>query len=78
MMTQERAKYILANTLFGGAFKHAFRPKSAMITATVYPDGITIEEDQYIRLLWDKMPGNTCYYDAVVRIAKGELDLLCT
>ncbi|MCL4682388.1 MAG: hypothetical protein KJZ92_14100 [Rhodocyclaceae bacterium] len=33
---------------------------------------LTPEEDVFIRRVWASMPGWTCYYDAVTRIAKGE------
>ncbi len=32
---------------------------------------VSEEEDIYIRKLWDHMPGYTCWYDALCRIAKG-------
>ena len=32
----------------------------------------TPEEHRYINRMWDTMPGYTCFYDALVRICKGE------
>jgi len=32
----------------------------------------TEEEHREITAVWDTMPGHTCFFDAVVRIAKGE------
>lgn len=32
----------------------------------------TQAEDNYIRGVWKTMPGYTCWYDALLRIAKGE------
>ena len=33
----------------------------------------TKEENQFVMDKWKTMPGNTCWYDALVRIAKGVL-----
>lgn len=70
-MTQERARYILDNTLMGGDFKYAYH-RAYSASSPVYPDGITVQEDKDIKRVWDRMPGTTCYYDAVQRIARGE------
>lgn len=31
-------------------------------------------EDAEVRAVWDTMPGHTCWRDALVRIARGEVD----
>jgi hypothetical protein len=33
----------------------------------------TEEENAFVMEVWDKMPGHTCWYDALVRIAKGKI-----
>lgn len=35
---------------------------------------VTPEEDRYIRHVWESMPGNTCWADALLRIANGGTD----
>ena len=70
-MTAERARYILDNTVYG-SFRYAFRRGCAGAGAVLHDDGITEAEDAHVREVWDRMPGDTCYHDAVVRIARGE------
>jgi hypothetical protein len=31
----------------------------------------TEEEDRYVRKMWHSMPSDTCWHDALVRIARG-------
>ena len=64
-MTSERAKYILSNQSYG-EFKKAFTDR---LNKTTYEDGITKEESEFIKKLWDTMPGNTSFSDAVRKIA---------
>lgn len=71
-MTSERAQYILANRILGGSFRYAFPRQFEPNGGTIYADGITKQEDEAIKSLWRTMPGFTCYYDAVVRIAYGK------
>ena len=63
MMTRERAQYILGNRKTDGDLK--FMPR--------YKDGITYNEDRYIRAVWIQMPGYTCYSDAIIRISIGRV-----
>lgn len=70
-MTKERAQYILENPVYGD-FRYAFRRKCDHRSKPLYSDGITEEEDREIKRIWRTMPGHTCYYDAVRRIAIGE------
>lgn len=72
-MTPERAQYILSNTVIGGDFKYAYKRDFCYQGGIVHPDGITEEEDRYIKAVWDKMPGWTNYHMAVCRIARGEV-----
>jgi hypothetical protein len=37
-----------------------------------YSKHMTDEEKKFVVEKWDTMPGYTCFYDALVRIAKGE------
>lgn len=37
-----------------------------------HPISITEEEESTVRMMWATMPGYTCFYDAVARIANGE------
>lgn len=70
-MTKERAKYILKNCLWGGSLKYAFYGKYGASTKWhIYEDGITMEEDNTIRAVWDKMDGNSTYSSALRKIAK--------
>lgn len=34
---------------------------------------VTPAEDAYIRKVWSIMPGHTCFADAVLRIANGQI-----
>ena len=55
-MTPERAKEILAR---GSRWSN-------------WSKHCTQAEDKYVRKLWGTLPGYTCWYDALIRIAKGE------
>lgn len=68
-MTPERAEYILSNGLPFGELRMAFVPKSSVGPGVVHPDGITEEEDQYIKAIWRTMPGSSTYYSALCEIA---------
>lgn len=70
-MTPERARYILANTVYGD-FKFAFRRRCCMPDSILHEDGITEDEDAAVRAVWDTLPGDTTYYFAVVLIAQGK------
>lgn len=72
-MTAERALYILNNKSYG-LLRFSFLQRDAggrIYDSVIHDDGITEEEDAAVKRLWMTMPGTTCYYDAVVRIAKG-------
>lgn len=51
------------------AFVEAYRGPWAQ----VYEYGITKAEDRYVRQVWSTQPGYTTYYDALARIARGEV-----
>jgi hypothetical protein len=76
-VTPERAKYLLShrlgwNTEFRYAYVHTNKAGHAMNT-TVHEDGITPDEHEFIMKVWRGMPGWTSFYDAVCRIARGEV-----
>lgn len=71
-MTRERAQYIIDNQFPFGGLRYAFRMRCDENRTTVYPDGITVAEDAHIGCVWDTMPGGACYFQALLRIAKGE------
>lgn len=73
MMTKERAEFILSNRLRGGDFPMAFVEAYRGPWAQVYEYGITKAEDRYVRQVWSTQPGSTTYYDALARIARGEV-----
>ena len=69
-MNKERAQYLLDNRLSFGELKYSYVQK-CQLSARTYPDGITSEEDAYIRRVWNVMQGNTCYMDALISISRG-------
>lgn len=71
MMTQERAAYIVKNKLPFGSFKYSFKGPRGSFNAPTYTDGITPEEDGYIRSLWELLPGSYSYADVLFMIANG-------
>tara|TARA_Y100000310_G_scaffold338332_1_gene427671 strand:- start:348 stop:566 length:219 start_codon:yes stop_codon:yes gene_type:complete len=67
-LTAARIDQIIKGSVFGElpyafnlSFNRSYRPKA---------DGITLEEDAEIKRVWATMPGNTCYFDALLRIKK--------
>jgi len=69
-MTKERAKYILANTLFGGSLKYSFSGRYGSFNAPTYKDGLTAKEVYVVRSVWDGMKDNASFADALRKIAK--------
>lgn len=72
MMTQERARAILDSRLPYGGLRYSFR--SMWTGREVFEDGITEEEHKSIFEVWKRMPGHTCYLDAVRAIASGKFE----
>ena len=72
-MSEERATYIWEHKLMGGDLRMAFVPSYAGESYRTYPDGITHDEDKFLHRVWNEMGGNTCYADALLAIARGEL-----
>ena len=71
-MTKERAQHILEHVGPFGALRYSFY-RAYAASERLYADGITQQEDKYIKQVWDTMPGNTAYIHALQRIAKGEI-----
>lgn len=70
-MTKERAQYVLKYQNQFGGFRYAFKHEFVGEHTPLFDDGITKEEDDFIRMVWTLMPGSTSYYDAVKTIAEG-------
>jgi hypothetical protein len=68
-MNQQRAQYILRNMRYGSP-RFAFAGVRGGGTLT-FPDGITLEEDAYIRRAWKKLDGRSCYMSVIYAIARG-------
>ena len=71
MITKERIKEILSTAGSFGDLKFNHKKAYAYKGGLVHPLGITEEEDKYIKQIWEKLPGQACYYDAVILIGKG-------
>jgi len=72
-MTPERAKHLLNTKTIMGNMRYAFKRDYMLDGGPVHDDGITRDEDTCIKRVWQTMPGHTCYYDALVRIANNDL-----
>lgn len=59
MMTKERAEEIRQNIMAAHGWSQVGRD-------------LTAEEDAEVRRFWNTLPGNTSFYDAVCRMARGE------
>lgn len=64
-MKPERAKWLLSHRRPGGEFPMAFRRPCDSALSRIDPLGITRAEDREIMDLWNKMPGESRYYDAL-------------
>ena len=71
MMTQQRAAYIVKNKLPFGSFKYSFKGPRGSFNSPTHTDGITPEEDSYIRALWELLPGSYSYADVLYMISNG-------
>ena len=71
-MKPERALYIIQNSTMG-ELRYSFPRSHTYKGGIVHNDGLTELEDTFIREVWRLMPGYTCYYDALVRIATENL-----
>jgi hypothetical protein len=67
-MTQERARYIIKNSLPFGGLRYAFKPQSHH--GQLYADGMTAAEYEAVRALWMTMPGSSSFYTALCEIAR--------
>jgi hypothetical protein len=71
-MKAERAKWLLDNRVYD-SFRFAFVRGSCIgENPPTYPDGITEEEDKYIKRVWNLLPGNYAYIHAIMTISSGE------
>jgi hypothetical protein len=71
-MTASRAQQLLLMSSYG-SLKYAFIGKRSIdgVGHALYDiNGISEIEDQYIRTVWDSMPGTSSYHDALVKISK--------
>jgi len=72
MLTQARAQALYEARKPFCSLPYAFAQKGS-IEPVLYENGMTEEEDAYVRKLWNTMPGNTCYMDAFNIIRLGIL-----
>lgn len=72
-MTPERARYILGHVRPGGDFPFAFRRRCDSSTALLFEDGITAEEDAYVKRVWERLPGWLTYSNVVRLLAECEI-----
>lgn len=70
-MTSERARYILETRSDLHGCRFAFPHEFVREGTALHEDGITREEDEYIKQIWMLMGQDKSYYDAVCAIAKG-------
>lgn len=73
-MIPQRAQWLLDNRVgdYCPELRYAFRGVYDQPDKVVYPNGITTEEDNYVKGCWNFMGGSTCYHDALRRIAAGK------
>lgn len=72
MITAERAVKLLRYSTLGNSLPRAYKPGWAGEGFETKPYGITREEEEYVKKVWEKMPGYTCFYDALLKIAQGK------
>jgi hypothetical protein len=65
-----RAWYLIANTWDHGFLRFSFACEMNQARPIVN-DGITKEEDEFIRTIWSLMSEDKSYYDAILAIAGG-------
>lgn len=78
-MTKDRAMYILNNTVEYGGLRWSYpsplnRPpyySGSVRSSAVYEDGITPDEFNYVKMIWNLMPDSASFYNALQEIAKG-------
>ena len=73
-MTQERAKEIIANRGPYGELRYAFKLKFTPSNQEIHANGITENEDEYIRKAWKKLPGWTSFMTVLQFIANGKIN----
>jgi len=80
-MTPERAQEIISKRTTWGSLPYSYvdgygaAPSPDLcIPGEDYtdPDGITPEEDKFIKEVWHTMSGYTCYFDALCKIANNK------
>lgn len=73
MITKERAELILSKQKYGSLPYSYSVGQNNIKNANIDNEGITIEEDRYIRKLWKYLPGNFSYIDVLLAIKNVEL-----
>jgi hypothetical protein len=71
MLTRERAEYIWSKRGIQDAIPRSYR-EACSPHATLYADGLTIDEDAHVRAVWKSMPGWTSWRMAFDRIRRGK------
>jgi hypothetical protein len=66
-MTQERAKHLWQNQTLGGGLRYA-EPRFG---GKAYADGMTRDEEAYVKKVWYTFPNNTSFMTALLHIAQG-------
>ena len=75
-MTPKRAKRALKVKGLHCALRYAFplkRFSNDKVGEKVHKKGITEEEHEYIMQVWREMNGSCSYYDALCKIARGDI-----
>lgn len=73
-MSPERAAFILSKSKFG-SLPYNYKVGQNNITNSNFDaEGITIEEDSYIRKLWKFLPGSFSYVDVLLSIKNKHLN----
>lgn len=74
MITKERASLIVSKKKYD-SLPYAYKVGQNNIkNANIDPEGITVEEDSYIRKLWKYLPGNFSYMDVLLAIKNSHLN----
>ena len=69
IISPERARYIIENTLLGGSYRYAFK-KPCDFNPQLFSDGLTEAEEAAVIAYWDTLPGWTCFQHAIQLIAR--------
>jgi hypothetical protein len=73
MLTQQRAQEVWELRGLQNVLPYT-KEGAGRFDTYIHPKGLTAAEADYVKRLWDTMPGYTCWMDAFYRVLHGKTE----